>query len=322
MPAYWEKNRRFRTDMKTTKTSRLFLTASVLSLGVASVAGNITTVSVFAEEVETDSFENKATEELKAEFFDALMEGLNRRWDYIDGVDESGMSAEERREYGEAYVSMEYESVEDYSDLFTGDEDFDETVAQYFKGIELQRKAYDEFDDTYKYMVDFQAGSYNRAKALVRLAEKYGLEIDDENLLSYKETVAMNENGNPSYDENGRAVKQGIPTLNAIEIEDYELDPETSYDYGFVKWRLSVRNLMDFPLEDFRLDVKILDSDGDVVGNESSIGEEDGMPTRTTRIEAGETADLWIETNCNDADSFKVVGYRFSSNGESHESYY
>jgi len=126
-------------------------------------------------------------------------------------------------------VSYELDAISKYESVTFPDADFDRFAHDYIDACQLQQKALDNVDNKSVFDPLWDSGRILRAELIVEGYEKYGLDIREEDYLSYKDALSSGESSSggtgsgPSYEflEGYWSSRNGMHTFEMKKDHSY-----------------------------------------------------------------------------------------------------
>ncbi|NYF23636.1 FxLYD domain-containing protein [Sporosarcina sp. JAI121] len=190
-------------------------------------------------------------------FISELKKALEKRWDYIEDVENEKIIVEDDVEYYEKLISYEKEvyhfATEDFNDPKL------KAIAEdYINGMKSQEESIQYYNVDYmKHDEMWSKGYDERSIALLTLAEEYGLKLNEKQFKDLKTNAQL-------------VVEQNDIQQKIEEIVHNIKFNKVKTEYGWDTYNATVENTSGVDLDSFNIEIDLLDKDGVVIGTESS----------------------------------------------------
>ncbi|MCA1063919.1 FxLYD domain-containing protein [Rossellomorea sp. AcN35-11] len=203
-----------------------------------------------SQEAATDKKEEKS---IDTAFIHDLEKALEKRWKYIDDVDNGKKVVEDDSEYMEELLSFEKE-LYDYLDKDFNDPKLKAIATDYLDGLKAQEESTKYYNvDFIKYDELWSKGYNSRSTSLLKLVEEYGLDLNEEQFKDLKTNAQIVKKEN-KITEN---IEEMVRTINFTEVK-------TEYDW--TTYNTTLENTSGADLESFSIDINFFDAEGVIIG--------------------------------------------------------
>ena len=188
-----------------------------------------------------------------SKFVKDMEKGLEARWDYID----SSTEEDEKTSLDNA-VQKELDQIAKYKDLEFENPELGKLAKDYIESLEDQKDALKYYNnDDLAYIEKWDSAYDRRTEIIITMVDKFGLEIDEEELKEFKDNAqVIKEENNVSEKIDEQLHKSGFK--------------EVSNDYGWKKYEAVLENNTGNDLENFYMDISLKDSDDIIIETTSA----------------------------------------------------
>lgn len=200
---------------------------------------------------------NEATEKtIDSTFINDLEKALQKRWDYIDDVDNGEIEASNEFEHLETLLSFE-KDLHRYADEDFNDPKLKAIAINYIDGLKSQEEAIQYYNADYiKYDALWSEGYDMRSTALLSLVEEYALEVDEEQFKQLKINAQL-------VKEQNEIIKKIDMMVNNIQFN------KVKTEYGWTTYSATVENTSGVSLEGFNININLLDENDIIVDTQT-----------------------------------------------------
>ncbi len=205
------------------------------------------------------------------EFLSDMAAGITERLATDDSVDESAMTATEKKEYRAKLVNCELEKIAKYENMSFKDEKLDDFAHTYINACKSQLFALEYFANEELYSALWNGGRTIRAGIIVELYKNYALPISEEHADSYKSTenvnVSVNVDSDFNIDDYMHKDKEDV-VLNQGEL--FIVSGECYFEGDYLKYSFNVKNNSKHNLTSIGIVSSLCDSEDNVIGTDSA----------------------------------------------------
>ena len=151
---------------------------------------DVTQISSVLEKLNSQYIEISVTDPDEIDFLRDMALGINKRL--------LTATASSKAEDFRKVVACELDLISKYESVTFPDAEFDEFAHEYIDACQLQQKAIESFDNKAVFEPLWESGKILRAELITKGYEKYGLDIREEDYLSYKNALSSDNNSSGS----------------------------------------------------------------------------------------------------------------------------
>ncbi|KPI51588.1 hypothetical protein C4097_10640 [Clostridioides difficile] len=191
------------------------------------------------------------------QFIEDLGKGLKERW-ALASKDEAGTLNLKENEAYEKFVKVEMDAVSKYKDAEFDSPELGKLAKDYIKALEDSKESIKYYSkDELKFLELWEKPYNERSTILLTLVDKFGLKVDE------KEFKVLKDNAQIVNEEN--ASKEKIDAMvKGIKFE------KVKDEYDWKTYQATVENTSDLDLQDFYLDINLIDKDGVIIDTQTS----------------------------------------------------
>lgn len=191
------------------------------------------------------------------QFIEDLGKGLKKRWDLASKEEAGTLNLEQNQAY-EKFVEAEMDAVSKYKDAEFDSPELGKLAKDYIKALEDSKEAIKYYsNDPLKFSELWEKPYNERSTILLTLVDKFGLKVDEKEFKVLKDNAQVVNEENDSKEKIDAMVK-------GIKFE------KVKDEYDWKTYQATVENTGDLDLQDFYLDINLIDKDGVIIETQTS----------------------------------------------------
>ncbi|MCC0697650.1 FxLYD domain-containing protein [Clostridioides sp. ES-S-0048-02] len=193
------------------------------------------------------------------QFIEELGKELKQRW-AVASKDENGTSNLKEDEALEKLIKIELDALSKYKDAEFDSPELGKLAKDYIKAVEDSKDSLKYYsNDTVKFSELWEKSYNERSTILLTLVDKFGLQVDEKEFKVLKDNAQVVNEKNASKEKVDAMVK-------GIKFE------KVKDEYDWKTYQATVENTSDLDLQDFYLDINLVDKESVVIDTQTTSG--------------------------------------------------